>query len=99
MNLGTSHRTATGEPPPPANMSTPNIPPDPARAEYVFVVGTYTDDIFGPLPRARSLAEVRLDLKQKRIARRRQKQEREKAREAELRRQMIARRKEWDEAR
>lgn len=76
-----------------------NIPPDPARPDDVFEVGTYSDDIYGPPPPpVRSLEAIRLDLKRKRLARRRRQQEREMARETELRRQMIARRKEWDDA-
>ena len=77
------------------NKNNTNDPED----RRIWEVGTYSEDIFGPPPPpVRSLEQIRLDLKQKRIARRRRKQEREMARIAELRRQMIARRKDWDDA-
>ena len=77
------------------NQNNTNNPED----RQVWEVVPSFDDIFGPPPPpVCSLEQIRLDLKQKRIARRRRKQEREMARIAELRRQMIARRKDWDDA-
>ncbi|MGO8928083.1 MAG: hypothetical protein ACLQU3_14520 [Limisphaerales bacterium] len=64
--------------------------------ELVWEVATSSERDFGVKP-PRSLEEIRLDLKQKRIARRRRQQERELEREAEFRRWMIARRKEWED--
>ena len=62
----------------------------------VFEVSKSSDIDFG-MKRPRSLEAIRLDLKRRRREMRRRQQEREMEHERELRRRMLAARKEWED--